>query len=75
MEGLDKSGGEGGLKLQASRKPRFTREITAISFTIAGFQFGQVKRFEVSRSPSKPKEWRKTVARSSPNDSCLLDRR
>ncbi len=36
-----------GLKPQASRKPRFTREITAISFDTASLQFVRVKRYEV----------------------------
>jgi hypothetical protein len=44
----------------------FTREIAAISFTVASFQIARVKRREARRSPKKPKKWRKTVARSSP---------
>lgn len=38
----------------------------AIAFTIASFRNPQVKRHEVPRSPTKPRKWRKTVARSSP---------
>jgi hypothetical protein len=61
-----KFGEEGGLKPQVSWKARFTREIAAISFTTVNFQNSRVKRREVRRSRRKPKKWRKTVARSSP---------
>ena len=47
----------GGLKPQVLCKPRFTREIAAISFTIASFQIARVKRREARRSPKKPKKW------------------
>jgi hypothetical protein len=57
----------GGLKPQLLTKGYFKREIAAISFTTASFQIARVKRREASRSPKKPKKWRKTVARSSPN--------
>ncbi len=42
-----KFGEEGGLKPQAFGKPRFTREIPAISFTTASFQAVHVKSGEV----------------------------
>jgi hypothetical protein len=60
------SGGEGGLKPQPFKNPRFTRVIAAIAFTTASFQTSMMKRREVPRSAKKPKKWRKTVARSSP---------
>jgi hypothetical protein len=41
----------GRLKPQAFRKPRFTREIAAIAFTIASFQYVHVKSREALRSP------------------------
>jgi len=55
------------VKPQAFKKPRFTREIAAIPFDTASLRFNDMKRYEVRRNPSKPKKWRKTVARSSPN--------
>jgi hypothetical protein len=64
--GIQKSGGEGGLKPQVLRKARITRENAAIAFTTASLQFARMKRREVPRSAKKPKKWRKTVARSSP---------
>ena len=57
----------GGLKPQLFKNPRITSEIAAISFSTASFQFVCVKPYEVPRSSTKPKKWRKTVARSSPN--------
>ena len=58
-------GGEGGLKHQASGKPRFTSEFAATAFTTALSN----RTHEMLRSSAKPfKKWRKTVARSSPSD-------
>jgi hypothetical protein len=57
---------EGGLKLQVLRKARITRENAAIALTTASLQFARMKSREVPRSAKKPKKWRKTVARSSP---------
>jgi hypothetical protein len=64
----------GGLKPQVLCKPCFTREIAAISFTVASFQIARVKRREARRSPKKPKKWRKTVARTSPTESRIRPR-
>src|ERR1700688_1975391 len=46
-------GGEGGLKPQASGKPRFTSEFAATAFTTAHFQIARMKCCEVARSLSK----------------------
>jgi hypothetical protein len=73
LTGDFRCGGERGLKPQASRNPRFTREIAAIACTTASFQNSRVKFREVPRNAKKVKKRRKTVARSSPKDNHSLD--